>query len=302
MSLQPGSLRELHWHSNAAELGYVVSGSCRTTVLSPDGAATDTFGPGDVWYFPAGWGHSILGIGPGECHFILIFDNGAFAEEHTLSITDWLAHTSALVISQSLGLGSESVAKLPKREAYFAAGPVRDDGFVRAAAQAKPTLATTHRYPLGAQEPRCVPGGGAQWMVTANEFPISTTLSAAVLEIEPGAMRELHWHPHADEWQYYLEGAAEMAVYLGRGQTVTEQFLTGDIGYVPMGAGHYIRNTGDGVLRLLIGFNHGDYRSHDLNAWLASNPPDVLATNLGLPRTVAETVPRETSFIARPRA
>jgi oxalate decarboxylase len=302
MSLQPGSLRELHWHSNAAELGYVVSGSCRTTVLSPDGAATDTFGPGDVWYFPAGWGHSILGIGPGECHFILIFDNGAFAEEHTLSITDWLAHTSASVISQSLGLGLESVAKLPKREAYFAAGPVLDDGFVRAAAQAKPTLSTTHRYPLGAQEPRRVPGGGAQWMVTANEFPISTTLSAAVLEIEPGAMRELHWHPHADEWQYYLEGAAEMAVYLGRGQTVTEQFLTGDIGYVPMGAGHYIRNTGDGILRLLIGFNHGDYRSHDLNAWLASNPPDVLATNLALPRAVAETVPRETSFIARPRA
>ena len=92
-----------------------------------------------------------------------------------------------------------------------------------------------------------------------------------------------------------------MAVYLGRGQTITEQFVTGDIGYVPMGAGHYIRNTGDGILRLLIGFNHGDYRSHDLNAWLASNPPDVLATNLGLPRTVAEALPEETFFIARPQ-
>jgi oxalate decarboxylase len=56
MRLQPGCLRELHWHTTAAELGYVVSGSCRTTVLSPDGAATDTFGPGDVWYFPSGWG------------------------------------------------------------------------------------------------------------------------------------------------------------------------------------------------------------------------------------------------------
>jgi Thermophilic glucose-6-phosphate isomerase and related metalloenzymes len=62
-------------------------------------------------------------------------------------------------------------------------------------------------------------------------------------------MRELHWHPHADEWQYYLEGAAEMAVYLGMGHAVTEQFVTGDIGYVPMGAGHYIRNTGSGILR-----------------------------------------------------
>jgi oxalate decarboxylase len=301
MCLQPGCLRELHWHSNAAELGYVVSGSCRTTVLSPDGAATDTFGPGDVWYFPAGWGHSILAIGPGECHFVLIFDNGAFAEEHTLSITDWLAHTSAEVVSQSLGLGLGWVAKLPKEEAYFAAEPVPDDAFAHATPQAKPAPLSAHRYPLGAQQPRRVPGGGAQWRVTANEFPISTTLSAAVLEIEPGAMRELHWHPHADEWQYYLEGTAEMAVYLGKGRAVTEQFVTGDIGYVPMGAGHYIRNTGSGILRLLTGFNNGHYHAHDLSAWVASNPSDVLAANLGLPRTAAEALPKERLFIARPQ-
>ena len=112
-------------------------------------------------------------------------------------------------------------------------------------------------------------------------------------------MRELHWHPHADEWQYYLEGAAEMAVYLGMGHAVTEQFVAGDIGYVPTGAGHYIRNTGSGILRLLTGFNNGHYRAHDLSAWVASNPPDVLAANLGLPRTVAEALPKERLFIAR---
>lgn len=157
MRLQPGCLRELHWHTTAAELGYVVSGSCHTTVLSPDGAATDTFGPGDVWYFPRGWGHSIQGTGPSECHFILIFDNGAFAEDHTLSISDWLAHTSLAVVSQSLGLGMEWTAKLPKGETYFAEATVPDDSFARATPRAKPTLSTTHRYPLGAQQPPRVP-------------------------------------------------------------------------------------------------------------------------------------------------
>jgi oxalate decarboxylase len=178
-------------------------------------------------------------------------------------------------------------------------GAVPDDPIARATPQPKPTLATTHRYPLGAQQPRRVPSGGAQWKVTADEFPISTTLFISVLEIEPGAMRELHWHPHADEWQYYLEGAAEMGVYLGMGHAVTEQFETGDIGYVPMGAGHYIRNTGSSILRLLAGFNNGHYRSHDLSAWVASNPPDVLAANLDPPRAVAEALPKERLFIAR---
>jgi oxalate decarboxylase len=90
MRLQPGCLRELHWHSTAAELGYVVSGNCLTTVLSPTGADTDTFGPGDVWCFPRGWGHSIRGIGSSECHFILIFDDGASPRNiHSVSPIGW---------------------------------------------------------------------------------------------------------------------------------------------------------------------------------------------------------------------
>ena len=278
---------------------YVVSGSCRTTLLSPEGAETNTFEPGDVWYFPRGWGHSIRGIGPSECRFILIFDDDAFAEDHTLSITDWLAHTSPAVVSQSLGLGMSGWPSFRRERLTLQGGPF----LMTPSRVLRPSRSrhlqrriVTHWGPSN----RGAPGGGAQWTVAANEFPILTSLSASVLEIEPGAMRELHWQPHADEWQYYLEGAAEMAVYLGMGHSVTEQFVAGDIGYAPMGAGHYIRYTGSGILRMLIAFNNPHYRAHDLNTWLASNPPDVLAANLGLPRTVAETLPKETLFIARP--
>lgn len=303
MRLAPGSMRELHWHANAAEWAYVVSGFCRTTILHPEGgAATDTFGPGDVWYFPRGWGHSIQGIGPGECHFILIFDNGDFSEDHTFSVTDWLSRTPSEAVAQNLGLGPAEVALLPKGEAYFVRGPAPDDRSSDATARARPELVTTHRYPLGAQQPRRVPGGGTQRTVTAAEFPISTTMSGSLLEIEPGAMRELHWHPDADEWQYYLEGEAEMAVFLAQGQAVREEFEAGDVGYAPMGAGHYIRNAGRGLLRVLIGFNSGRYLANDLSAWMASNPPDVLAANLGLPPAVVEKLPKRESFMTPARS
>ncbi len=297
MRLQPGTMRELHWHANAAEWAYVVSGNCRTTILHPEGgAATDTFGPGDVWYFPRGWGHSIQGLGPGECHFILIFDNGDFSEDHTFSLTDWLSRTPPEVLTQSLHLSAAEVALLPKGEVYFAAGPVPDDRSRDATARGEPALVSTHRYPLGAQQPRRVPGGGLQRTVTVSEFPISTSMSGSLLEIEPGAMRELHWHPHADEWQYYLEGRGEMAVFLAQGNVVKEAFEAGDIGYAPMGTGHYIRNTGDTVLKVLVGFNSGHYQANDLSAWLATNPLDVLATNLGIPRDIAAKLPRGQAF------
>lgn len=302
MRLAPGAMREMHWHANAAELGYVVSGSCRTTLLHPDGgSAIDTFGPGDVWYFPRGWGHSIQGIGPGECHFVLIFDNGDFSENHTFSVTDWLAHTPPAVRAQTLGLAPEDLALLPDHEAYFAQGPVPDTASVYAEFRATPELVTTHRYPLMAQQPRRTPGGGTQRTVTVEEFPISTTMAGSVLEIEPGAMREMHWHPKADEWQYYIEGSAEMSVFLAEGQVVTEQFSAGDIGYAPMGTGHYILNTGPGILRVLIGFNSGHYAANDLSAWLATNPVNVLATNLGLPCDTAEALRHRPRFIT-PRA
>ena len=74
MQLAPGGLRELHWHANAAEWAYVIRGHCRVTTIDPQGYSEIVdFGPGDVWYFPRGHGHSIQGLGPDDCQFVLWF-------------------------------------------------------------------------------------------------------------------------------------------------------------------------------------------------------------------------------------
>lgn len=184
MRLQPGAMRELHWHANAAEWAYIVAGYCRTTIIHPDGTTyTDSFGPGDVWYFPKGYGHVIQGIGPGECHFILIFDNGNFSEDHTFSITDFIAHVPAAVAAQSLGITEEEVAQLPKGEVYFAQGATPDDHSLLSDRRPSPQLVSIHRYPLHAQQPRRIPGGGTQRVVSAAEFPISTTITGSLIEL-----------------------------------------------------------------------------------------------------------------------
>src|SRR5580704_16046315 len=60
MKLEPGAMRELHWHATAAEWAFVLSGRVRTTVIEPEGfAETNDFEPGDVWYFPRGHGHML---------------------------------------------------------------------------------------------------------------------------------------------------------------------------------------------------------------------------------------------------
>ena len=125
MQLTPGGLRELHWHANAAEWAYVLKGQCRVTTIDPAGRSEIVdFGPGDVWYFPRGHGHSIEGIGRDDCLFVLVFDNGYFSEFGTFSISDWLGHTPPEVLAKTFGVKARTFADFPKSEVYIAQGPV----------------------------------------------------------------------------------------------------------------------------------------------------------------------------------
>src|SRR5579872_453307 len=161
MRLKPGGLRELHWHANAAEWAYVIKGRVRTTVVGPGGVSeTDDFGPGDVWYFPRGHGHSLQGMGPEECHFVLVFDNGGFSEFGTFSSTDWLGHTPPEVLSKALGISAAEVAQFPKKELYIVQGRVPSERIEPLRMGGLNSSALTHKYELLAQKPHgTYPGG-----------------------------------------------------------------------------------------------------------------------------------------------
>ena len=63
--------------------------------------------------------------------------------------------------------------------------------------------------------------GGTVRITDSTNFPVSTTIAAALVELEPGALRELHWHPNNDEWQYYIEGQGRMTVFASEGKART---------------------------------------------------------------------------------
>jgi oxalate decarboxylase len=93
MRLTAGGIREMHWHL-AAEWAYMSYGNCRITVLDEVGRIyISDVKEGDIWYFPAGLPHSLQGLAPGGCEFIICFDDGKASEFNTLLLTDWVAHT-----------------------------------------------------------------------------------------------------------------------------------------------------------------------------------------------------------------
>src|SRR6202035_1532470 len=124
MRLTAGSYRELHWHT-ADEWAYVLYGKARVTVMNPDGTMfIGDVEEGDLWIFPAGFPHSIQGLGPDGTEFLLVFNQGSFSEDGTMLLSEWLAHTPPQVRAKNFGLDREALAKLPTGALYIFPGAV----------------------------------------------------------------------------------------------------------------------------------------------------------------------------------
>jgi oxalate decarboxylase len=274
MRLAPGAVRELHWHKQA-EWAYLLWGRARISAVDPDGRRfADDVGEGDLWYFPAGVPHAIQGLDEG-CEFLLVFDDGGFSENSTFLLSDWLAHTPTDVLARNLGVDADELDALPPEELYIFPAPLptaparRDAGAPR----------FSHR--LLRRTPIATPGGRV-WIADSASFPAATTIAAALVEVDPGGLRELHWHPHADEWQYYVAGCARMTVFAASGTARTFDYRAGDVGYVPRAMGHYVENAGEGPLRFLELFRSDRYAEVSLNRWLAQTPGELVRAHLGL--------------------
>ena len=281
MRLNAGGIRELHWHKQA-EWSYMLYGTARITAIDPEGRNfVDDVGVGELWYFPGGVPHSIQGLGPDGCEFLLVFDDGDFDEDSTFLLSDWFKHAPSEVLGKNFGVPAALFGHTPDpRELYIFKAPIPGPLGPDKLLGAEPMPQSLSHHML-AQEPIRTKSGTVR-ITDSSIFPASKNIAAALVEVEPGGMRELHWHPNTDEWQYYISGQARMGVFAANGQARTFDFLGGDVGYVPFAMAHYIENTGSATLRFLEVFKSSYYADLSLNQWLALTPRDLLKVHLNL--------------------
>lgn len=273
-------VREMHWHKEG-EWAYMLAGTARITALAPTGGAfVDDVNAGDLWFFPAGWPHSIQAH-PDGCEFLLTFDDGSFSENGTLLLSDFLRHMPPEVVAKNFGQPEAVFATIPQDDLYiFWAPPPVPLAEARAQMTDPAVPAPQLSYHMRDSEwVRCP--GGKLVTVDTGKFPV-TTISAAIVEVEPGAMRELHWHPNADEWQYYLAGTARMTVFDSSSLARTFDYQAGDVGYVQKVLGHYVENTGETPMRFLALFRSPVYQDISFTQWLALTPPALVQAHLNV--------------------
>jgi oxalate decarboxylase len=300
MRLTRGSYRELHWHT-ADEWAMMLNGNARVTVLSPDGTMfIDDVSKGDLWYFPAGYPHSIQGLGPGDgCEFLLVFDEGMFSEDNTFLISEWVAHTPPEILTKNSNLDRSAIAKLPTDELYIFPGEVpgslaQDKAAVGGSSVESPIQFT---FKLSTMAPTKQTSGGDVRIVDSHNFPASKNIASALVTLKPGCMRELHWHPNASEWQFYLAGKGRMTVFMPPGRARTMDFNANDVGYVPPVAGHYIENTGNTDLVFLEMFKNSQYLDFSMNNWIRRLPPEMVTAHLNIDEATIRKIPAENQAV-----
>lgn len=299
MRLEAGGIRELHWHK-AAEWSFMLYGAARITAIDADGRSfvRDVF-EGDLWYFPTGIPHSIQGLGPDGAEFMLVFDDGHFSEYETVLLSDVMAHTPREVVSKDFGVGQNALAGIPPDELFIFQAPVPgplDLDQSKAAGNLGPSSCDFSFRP-GEQAKSKQTKGGEVLIADSTTFKVSTTVAVAIVTIHPGGMRELHWHPNADEWQYYISGKARMTV-LGTGARArTMDFETGDVGYIEKTLPHYIDNTGDQDLRYLEVFRSNRFQDLSVSEWLSHTPPELVMAHLNIDRDTYDQIPREKAVV-----
>lgn len=298
MNLSPG-VREMHSHLQS-EWGFVLEGSARVTAVDERGRSfIADCKPGEGWIFPKNIPHSIQGLKDG-CEFLMLFDKGSYSEDNTFSISEFFSHVPMDVLSANFGCPEQEFLNIPDKEVYIVDGG--DPGTIESQTIKSPygEVPKTFKHELINVEPVAGEGGSVRILDERN-FPACKSTAVALVEIEPGAMREIHWHTNNDELQYYIQGEARMTVFQPGPKSRTFNFRAGDVGYVPVGNFHYVQNVGTEKVIFLEIFKSDHFADISLAQWIAMTPNEVVKSVLNLSDEFLQNVRKDSCPVVKYR-
>jgi oxalate decarboxylase len=225
---------------------------------------------------------------------MLVFDDGDFSESETVLLSDAMAHLAPEVLSKNFGVDEKAFENVPKQELFIFQTDVPGglDADQKAAAGALGKSPKDFAFRTMEIPPTKQTKSGEVRIVDSSNFKVSTT-AMAMVTVHPGGLRELHWHPNADEWQYYINGKGRMTVVATGNKARTMDFQAGDVGYVQKTLLHYIENTGDTDLVFLEMFGKVDrYQEFSFSEWLAHTPAELVMAHLKIDRATYAAIPK----------
>lgn len=276
--LKPGGMRTPHWHANAHELGYCLSGTALVTIAANHGEIESfVLEQGDMFFVPSGAAHHIQNIGPGTTELVLAFSDG---EPEDFSVGQSFRAMSPSVLGNTFGLQAAMMSNLSgdlSRSEPIAVTAIKPAiGF-------RERKNSPFKYGLEAAQPQILSDGGSARTAKANVWPTLNGLAMFSLRISDRGMREPHWHPETTELGYVVAGRGCMSVLDAKGNVETYEMGTGDVYYIPRAYPHHIENIGTGDLHILVFFDRASPGDVGYRSVATAYSAAVMAAALNVP-------------------
>jgi oxalate decarboxylase family bicupin protein len=120
VTLKPGAMREVHWHTTSDEWNYFLAGRARVTVMIARAASrTFDFSAGDVGFVPVASTHYVENTGDVDVVFLEVLRADHFSD---VALGQWLAMTPSHIVKDTLNLSNETISGLHKEKQWIALG------------------------------------------------------------------------------------------------------------------------------------------------------------------------------------
>jgi oxalate decarboxylase len=285
LHLDKGGIREPHWHPNAAELSYCLTGKALMTIFSP-GSGHDTFtvDAGEIAFVPKGYLHHIENLYEGETKFAIAFNH---ERPEDIGISGSTGSINNNILGATFGVGSEFFNSLtkPSHDILMASSS-------KTIAPPHQKIPNSHKFNLKGVPPLIQTKGGTVSLATANNFEILDGLACFLLILKPRGIREPHWHPNAAELDYVLSGKARMTIFSPENRVDTFEIGPGEIAYIPSAYFHYIENIGVEDMQFAVFFNDQQPQDIGISGSFGAYSNEVLAAVFGVSPSLLDSLPK----------
>jgi oxalate decarboxylase len=247
--INPGAMRTPHWHANANELTYCVSGTSLVSVLD-NGSQFSSFtvSAGEMFHIDSGALHHIENIGDDVAEFIIAFRSER-PEDFGLAAS-FGAMTDA-VLGNTYGLPASDFATLRRDTTDRPLAARQGEPVVPSAAH----FGNPHKFDVESESPPISIAVGSAHLARVQFWPALKDLSMYSLRIREDGMREPHWHPVTAEMGYVHRGSARMTLMDPDGSVDTWYLERGDVYFIPRAYPHHIEVVGSPDIHFLIFFD-----------------------------------------------
>lgn len=250
LKLNQHAFQEPIWHPNAHKIGYCLQGNALVLMRTPNGQEVFSLEPGDIFFIPQGFVHSIVNFGKEETVINFALNHPLPQRmrffQALLSLTD---DVFAATFNTAPGF-IDPLLKIAKHSGIIKTLP--------SGGKALPFISNRYKFNIEASGKPVQTKGGYLQLGLKGNLPVLEGLGILGFGLKPKGFVEPHWHTNGGELVYIVKGRTRITILAPDGKVEDLEVNGGQGAFAPASYFHHIANIGDEEVKVIAFFTHAE--------------------------------------------